>query len=83
MKTMQTTKSGNIKIEINPDRKYDGQFIGHEYYNIDDVKRAFPFISDFSELTRKGFDLGDGANNEEMIRHHVIPFRRSGYFCGM
>lgn len=76
---METTKTGNIKIHINPERKYTGQFVGWKYYKLDDLKKAFPFVSDFSALDPYDFDLGDGANNVAMIMHHVMPYRRQGY----
>ena len=82
MAKLNLTKSGNIKIHINPERKYDGQFIGYRYYDIDDVKRAFPRISDFGGLDVDGLDIGDGATNEQMIEHHVMPFRSVGHICG-
>ena len=76
---METTKNGNIKIEVNPDRKYQGQFVGWRYYNLNTLKSVFKNVSDFSELDPWNFDLGDGANNAEMIMHHVVPFRNCGY----
>ena len=76
---MEITKLGNIKININPDRHYQGQFVGQEYYRLADVQRAFPFISDFEEIDEDGFDLGDAADNTEMIRHHCNHYRRIGY----
>ena len=78
---MEITKTGNIKIEVNPERKYAGQFVGYEFYHIMDVAKQFPSVKDFDSLPDDGFDLGDGATNLEMIRHHVQPFRRNGYIC--
>ena len=76
---METTKNGNIKIEINPERKYQGQFIGHRYYKLADVKRAFLFVDDFEAINPHDFDLGEGANNADMIDHHVQSYRNIGY----
>ena len=77
---MEITKSGNIKIEITPDRYYQAQFVGYEYYRLVDVKRAFPFIADFTAIKEEGNDdLGLGNRNGDMIRHHCTPYLRVGY----
>ena len=79
---MNTTASGNIKIEINPDRHYAGQFVGSLFYRLTDVQAAFPAIKDFAALNKDGFDIGYLATNEEMIYQHCMPFRSVGYVCG-
>ena len=79
---MERTKNGNIKIEINPERKYQGQFVGYEHYRLADVSRAFPAVDNFSDLDEDDYDLGDGSNNREMIQHHVMPYRRVGHIVG-
>lgn len=76
---MKTTKNGNIKIEVNPERKYQGQFVGYTYYKLEDVRRAFSFMSGFASINEDGFDLGLGANNADMIMYHVQPYRSCGY----
>jgi hypothetical protein len=57
---------------------YSGQFIGDVYYNIGDVKKAFPSVKSFGELEAEGFDLSDTSSNVSMIEHHVKPFRKVG-----
>ena len=76
---METTKKGNIKIKINPERKHQGQFVGYRFFKLSDVRRAFPDVPDFAEIKGDGYDLGEGATNEEMIIHHLQPFRSCGY----
>ena len=76
---MEITKSGNIKIQVSPERHYQGQFVGHEYYKLADVQRAFPAIADFAAIDAEGFDLGQRACNDEMVRHYCAPFRRVGH----
>ena len=76
---METTRAGNIKIKINPDRHYQGQFVGYEYYSISDINRAFPGVDVASFDLDSYDDLGLGNSNADMIRHHCSPFRRVGY----
>jgi len=76
---MEITRNGNVKIEINPERKYQGQFVGYKYYKLTDLQKVFPNVADFGELNPGGFDLGAGANNTDMICHHIQPYRRNGY----
>jgi len=76
---METTKTSNIKIHVNPERTYSGQFIGWEYYKLDVLQKTFPFVDNLADLDPDGFDLGDAANNVDMIRHRVLPYRRRGH----
>ena len=76
---MKITKTGNIKIHINPERKYQGQFVGWKYYKLAAIKTAFPFIDNIQDLEPDDFDLGAGANNADMIMHHIEPYKRVGY----
>lgn len=78
---METTRRGNIKIEVNPERKYRGQFVGYEYYRLADCQGAFPSVGNFPALSCDGNNLSDLVNNEEMIQHHIQPYRRIGYIC--
>ncbi len=82
MDKLTITRGGNIKIEVNPDRKYDGQFVGYRYFKGADVSRAFPAIADFGALDKAGYDIGAGADNEQMIQHHIQEYRSVGYICG-
>lgn len=77
---MKLTETGNIKIAVNTERKYQGQFVGHEYYR----KSALDLIfgpTDWATINPCGYDdLGISNRNDDMIRHHCSPFRRIGIF---
>ena len=81
MTKLNTTKKGNVKISINPERKYQGQFVGDKFFSLAVLKRVFPAVKNFAELDKDGFDLGDTADNEAMVLYHCTPFRRVGYVC--
>jgi len=75
---MKITKGGNVRIEINPERKYQGQFVGYRYYKMGALEEAFPG-TDFAEIDDDGFDIGDNATNSEIIPCYVLPFSQIGY----
>lgn len=75
---MYLTKSGNVRIKINPERHYQGDFIGYLYFDRNALRKVFG-RDDWSSLATDGNELGELANNDEMIIHHLQPFRRCGY----
>jgi len=78
---MERTRSGNIKIRLNPERWYSGEtWIGIEYYRQLALDSAFG-PRDWNKINQDDCDLSKRGNitNVAMIQHYVKPFRRIGF----
>jgi len=76
---MEVTRTGNIKIRVNPERHYSNEtWVGTLYYKRSELEDIFGKY-DWENLDEEDCTFNEKATNREMIMYHVDPFRKVGY----